>query len=156
MYLLLKRKSVVAQLSVLFLLTLEVVATAHGQSKWQNVAALPLGTKVHVSADTGGGGCKIEKVTEDALVCGHGRTFARTAIKTIKLTRRGVSTLGGVAIGAGAGLAAGIGAAHGNQGSFNIVSNQDVWGAGAAVGGVLGGAIGAASDFLRGPTVYRR
>jgi len=129
-------------------------AAAYGQANWQHVAALPLGTKVHVSADTGGGVCKIEKVTDEGLVCGHGKTFARTAIKTIKLTRRGVSTAVGVGIGAGAGLAVGAGAS--SSGSLATGNRAKDLGVGAALGGLLGAAIGAPTDFLRGPTVYRR
>jgi hypothetical protein len=125
-------------------------------SNWQHVQQLPPNTHVHVAGDHHSGACKIEAVTDDALICSGGRRFARPEIKSIKLTRHGLSALAGAGIGAGVGFAAGAGVAHGSQGEFTIVSNQDVWAAGALAGGVIGAVIGAPTDFARGPTVYRR
>lgn len=126
-------------------------------SNWGRVQQLPPHTKVHISADHHSRTCIIESATDSTLVCTGGHQFARTEIKSVKLTRRGISTLAGAGIGAGVGFAVGAGAAHGSQsGQFNIVSNQDVWAAGALAGGVIGAALGAPTDFLRGPTIYRR
>ena len=136
-------------------------AAAPAGASWQRLQALPAHTLVHVSSDKMSRLCVLDGVDEAKLTCSAKHvvmashyTFPRSEIKTVKLTRYLASTAGGVGIGAGVGLAAGVGIAHG--GSDRIISNKAVWGITAAIGGIAGGLAGGPTDFLRGPTVYRR
>ncbi|MGD0368306.1 MAG: hypothetical protein ABSA94_12695 [Acidobacteriaceae bacterium] len=150
-----------------------VPTTAHAQAPaladtWHHLAILLPGTRVHISSDKKGRTCFFASVDAATLVCsrrpssGTHYTFARSEVRTVKLTRYTLSTLAGMGIGAGAGL--GIGAAVGHSvetttnSFFNFTSlGRDViTGLGGAIGFVAGGAIGGPSDFLRGPTLYRR
>jgi hypothetical protein len=130
-------------------------------TNWQQLQQIPLHTRVHVSADKMSRTCSIDSVTDENLTCsgsvtnGH-YTFPRAEVKSVKVTRYGISAVGGTAIGAGAGFLFGVAAAHGSQGSFTIVSNQAVWGIFTAIGAVVGALIAGPLDLFRGPTVYRR
>ncbi len=74
-------------------------------------------THIHVAADHGGSTCYFIAVDDQNLTCGHkngsekGRhVFPRAEVKSVKLTRYGVSTLGGLGIGTGVGAAIGFAA----------------------------------------------
>jgi len=127
-------------------------------SDWLRVKQLPLHTKVHLSTDKGGKTCLVNEVDDASLTCssGHsGASYPRAEIKSIKLTRYAVSTIGGAAIGAGVG--AGIGAAIGSHPTHPIVNDTAIRvGIGAVAGGLGGAAVGAVTDMFRGPLVYRR
>jgi hypothetical protein len=130
-------------------------------SNWQRVQALPPHTLVHVSSDKMSRLCVIDSVDEAALQCSAKRvvaashyTFPRTEVKSVKLTRYVGSTAGGIGIGAGVGLIFGVAVAH-NSGP-QLIGNGAVWGVTSAAGGIAGGLVGGPTDFLRGPTVYKR
>ena len=102
--------------------------------------------------------CQLKAVDADSISCTRNRgfgakvyTFQREQIRSIKLSRRMLSTLGGMGIGAGGGAI--IGAAVTN--SRTTWFRGEVIAASMGIGGVAGGAIGYPSDFLAGPTVYR-
>jgi hypothetical protein len=124
------------------------------------VQHLALHTKVHVVSDKMKRTCSIDSVAEESLVCSSGHSvvsFPRPEIKSIKLTRRGVSALGGAAIGAGVGFIIGFAATQGqSKDAIVFVSPGEAGGVTAVIGAVVGAAIGAPTDFLRGPTVYQR
>ena len=121
-------------------------------ANWQRVQQLPTHTRVHIYADTRNRACSIESVTDDGLTCGH-KTFARSEIKSIKLTRYAVSTAAGAAIGAGGGAAIGAGIAASGDGFF---TKRETAGVLAVIGVIPGALIGWGTDFAKGPTVYRR
>jgi hypothetical protein len=121
-------------------------------ANWQRVQQLPAHTKVHISADTKGRTCSIESVTDDSLTCGH-HAFAKSEIKSIKLTRYAASTAAGAAIGAGGGAAIGAGIAASGDGFF---TKRETAGVLAVIGVIPGALIGWGTDFAKGPTVYRR
>lgn len=120
-------------------------------SNWQHVQALPAGSSIQVQARKSHAKCNLKSVDADSLTCVQKKdlVFQRTDIVSIKIPRRGRSTLAGMGIGAGAGAV--LGAAVGQNGTF--VPR----GLGAIILGVLGtpigAGIGAATDFSRS-TVY--
>jgi hypothetical protein len=131
-------------------------------SNWQRVRQLPPQTRVHISSDRMSRVCSIDVVEEDKLTCSAGRVvsishfvFPRAEIKSIQATRYLGSAAGGLGIGAGAGLIFGFAVAH-KGGDDQIVSNKEIWAGTSAAGAVIGAAIGGPTDFLRGPTIYRR
>jgi len=136
--------------------------TAAAGSNWQRVQQLPLHTRVHVSADSRSRLCSIDQVDETQLTCSAGRvvetshfTFQRGDIKSIKVSRQMRSTLVGAGVGAAAGAITGVAI---NQGPNQFIhfSNASVAGVGAIILAVPGAFVGLATDFARGPTVYRR
>jgi hypothetical protein len=127
-------------------------------SNWQRVQALPAGTSINVTARTSHLACKLKSVDADTLTCTHGKDaiFQRSEILSIKVPRRGRSTLVGLAIGGGAGAAIGFGAGTNNSNGFfgpNFMRGAvtAVFGVG---GGIIGGLIGGTTDFTRS-TVYK-
>jgi hypothetical protein len=132
-------------------------------SNWQHVQALPVGASINVKARKSHPGCKLKSVDADSLTCTHGKdlVFQRTDILSVKIPRRGRSTL--IAAGIGIGVGAIAGAASGSSctsaqknsflGCFSIVSRGDLALAGGAVGGVIGSPIGYFTDFAKS-TVY--
>ena len=133
-----------------------------GDAGWARVRQLHAGTHVHVAGDRLSKTCTLDLVDEATLRCSKGSSqysFLRAEVKSVKLTRYGRSTLVGMAIGLGAG--AGIGAIVGHAQEkpndfFPGLSTEASAAVGGAVGAVAGAAIGGPTDFLRGPTVYRR
>ncbi|HEX5285098.1 MAG TPA: hypothetical protein VFW30_13330 [Bryocella sp.] len=127
---------------------------------WGHLSAIPAHAHIHVAADHGRATCYFISADDQNLTCGHkdasdkGRhVFARADVKSVKLTRYGVSTLGGAAIGAGVGAIIGVGTSH--PGGF--IDFTGVYRAVCTlVGGVGGAAVGGPTDMFRGPTVYRR
>ena len=117
-------------------------------------------TRVHVSGDKMSKVCTIDQVDDVALRCSRGRSqfsFPREEVKSVKLTRYGLSTGLGAVIGLGAGL--GIGAAAGSaaRSPNEIVSSTAVYAAIGGAGGLIaGGVVGGTTDLLRGPTIYKR
>lgn len=133
-----------------------------GGADWKRVEQLPLHTKVHVSSDKMGRVCMVDSVDEGSLTCSAGHvvntahyTFSRAEIKSIKVTRYVLSTIGGAGIGAGVGAIIGAAGTQGDNDRIGITRGQVV-GIVTLIGGVVGAAIGGPTDFLRGPTVYRR
>jgi hypothetical protein len=138
-------------------LSCAAVTTALAQSpaagsNWDHLKALPPATKLHVSADKGGATCKLVSVDDATLICGK-HTFQRPDVKSVKLTRYGLSYGVGAAVGAGAG--AGIGLAVIKD---TIVENDKGKGAGIglAIGAGIGALVAGPADLFKGPTVYRR
>ncbi len=127
---------------------------------WNHLAAIPTHTHIHVGADHGGATCYFISADEENLTCGHkngsdkGRhVFPRGDVKSVKLTRYGISTIGGAGIGAGVGAIIGFSTSH--SGGFFDLSGL-YRGACTLVGGIGGAAVGGPTDMFRGPTVYRR
>src|ERR1035437_4538396 len=127
-------------------------------SNWQHVQALPAGNSLNVNARTSHLACKLKSVDADTLTCTHGKdvVFQRSEILSIKIPRRGRSTLIGLAIGGGAGSAIGFGVGTNNSNGF--FGPNFMRGAVTAVFGVVGGAtgmlVGGITDFTKS-TVYR-
>jgi len=128
-----------------------VVAPPAG-SNWQHVQVLPVGTSINVKARSSHASCKVKRVDADSLTCTDKKdiAFQRTDVVSIKISRRGRSTLIGLA--AGAGGAGAIGAAATKSDSFGGKPGA------ALVYGLLGGlggmTIGYFTDFSRS-TVYQ-
>ena len=130
---------------------------------WHHLAALQPGTHIHISSDKKSRTCFFTSADDQNLVCSRRRsaraefTFPRAQVRSVKLTRYGVSTLAGMGIGAGAGLAIGAAASPGNSASgFSGLDREVITGIGGVIGFLAGAAIGGPTDFLRGPTLYRR
>lgn len=129
---------------------------------WDRVRHLPAGTRVHVAGDKQSKTCALDLVDDATLRCSKGNSqysFVRAEVKSVKLTRYTRSTLVGMGIGLGVG--AGVGAIVGHAQEkpddfFPGLSTEACAAVGGAVGLLAGGAIGGPTDFLRGPTVYRR
>ena len=129
---------------------------------WHNLSAVAPHTHIHVAADHGGSTCYFIAVDDQNLTCGHknglekGRhVFPRADVKSVKLTRYGVSALGGLGIGTGVGAA--IGFATNRPDPNDFLNFTGVARAACTVIGAVGGtAVGASTDMFRGPTVYRR
>jgi hypothetical protein len=129
---------------------------------WHNLSVIAPHTHIHVAADHGGSTCYFIAVDDQDLTCGHksgsekGRhVFPRAEVKSVKLTRYGVSTLGGLGIGTGVGAAIGFAANRPDPNDF--LNFTGVARAACTVIGAVGGtAVGASTDMFRGPTVYRR
>jgi hypothetical protein len=131
-------------------------------SNWQRVEQLPLHTHVHIASDKMGRVCAVDSVDEESLSCSAGRlvntahyTFPRGEIKSIKVTRYVLSTVGGAGIGAGVGVVIGAAATSGKNSTIGITRGQVV-GIVAGIGGIAGAVICGPTDLLRGPTIYRR
>ena len=133
-----------------------------GDVGWDRVRYLPAGSHVHVAGDKLSKTCTLDLVDEATLRCSKGSSqysFLRAEVKTVKLTRYGRSTLVGAMIGAGAGAGIGAIAGHAQEqpGDWFYGLETEAFAAiGAGAGLIAGGAIGGPTDFLRGPTIYRR
>ncbi len=138
-------------------------------SNWEQVKALPVSAKVHISTDRGGTTCRLFKVTNDTLTCARGANaagtvFQRPEIRHIKLAHYGRSTLVGAAIGGGTGAT--VGAIGGRTkpcpSSQGFCLNGIGIGTGgvAAIsgvaGGLLGSVVGGVFDITRGNSIYIR
>jgi hypothetical protein len=136
---------------------------------WGKVQALPLDTAIRVSASGRTTSerttvCRLTVVDSDLLRCVETRTvfffparrereFQRTELRSVKLSRQGLSTLAGAAVGLGAG--AGIGAAIDAQAKDQVEEGHLVTVVLGFLGGVIGSGVGKHTDFVAGPTVYR-
>lgn len=149
-------------------LTAAPAALAQGPpagSNWDRLQGLPAGTSLYITSLAGARKstqrCTLKAVAADAITCTGGRavrdsTYPRSDIQAVKLSRRRASTLTGAAIGLGAGAAIGAGV----DASF---SNSNLLGRHKANAALIGAGLGLlfltpiayATDFLRGPTVYR-
>lgn len=132
-------------------------------SNWQHVQALPAGTSIQVKASKSHANCKLKSVDADALTCTSRKdlVFQRTDILTIKIPRRGRSTLIAMGIGAGTGAIVGAatsGCSTAEKNSFLGCFLTPTRPQGAAIGAVLFGAIGAPigalTDFAKS-TIYK-
>jgi hypothetical protein len=126
---------------------------------WHNLAALPPHSEMHVSADNEGRTCYLIAVDEQSLTCGRkdGSTkgqhvYPRPSVKSVKLTRYGISTLAGAGIGAGVGATIGFAGTQNPNGWFNGAIRGVLTGLGAGVGALVCGP----TDVFRGPTIYKR
>ena len=139
-------------------------------ANWQSVKVIPLHNKIHIAADSKGRKCNFVAADDESLTCSAGSsatakkfTYARADVRSVKLTRYTASTLAGMGIGLGAGLAVGAVIGHvedppePNQFlDFSSLGRGLITGVGGIVGFAAGGTIGGPTDFLRGPTIYRR
>lgn len=128
---------------------------------WNNLSVVAQHTHIHIAADHGGKTCYFISVDDQNVTCGHHdgsekgrRVFPRAEVKSVKLTRYGLSSLGGAAIGGGAGAIIGVATSRNDSSFINL---NAAYRAGCTLVGALGGtAVGATTDLFRGPTVYRR
>ncbi len=132
-------------------------------SGWQHVQALPTGASLQVKARKSHANCKLKSVDADTLTCTNNKdiAFQRADILTIKIPRRGRSTLIAMGIGAGAGAIVGAstsGCSTAEKNSFFGCFLTPTRPQGAAIGAVIlavvGAPIGALTDFARS-TVYK-
>lgn len=129
-------------------------------SDWHRVEALPAGVKIDVKARTQHLHCALIAVTEDELKCSRGGKEApailqRVEIRSIKIGHRGRSAAIGAAIGGGGlGIAAFASTTSRNGGFFgdNFLRGPAT-AVGLVGGGVIGGGIGALTDFSKS-TIY--
>ena len=139
--------------------------TASATAQWDALKNFSSAVKVHITADHGASShtCKIQKVDDEHLTCATGLgnmqryTYDRLQIKRIKLVRRGRSAWTGASVGYAIGFA-GIeiaGHTNGPTGGWNSVIDAAAVGAGLGISGVTA-AVGALTDFARGPTIYQR
>ena len=132
-------------------------------SDWSKVEALTRGTKIRVSARGARSICLVETVDSNSLECTEVRAilffpirtrqqFRRADVRTVKLSRQGVSTLAGTAIGlgAGAGIGAGIDASAKSNEDGNLATILL-----GLFGALIGSAVGEHTDFLAGPVIYQ-
>jgi hypothetical protein len=138
------------------------VSLAGQTSDWERLRRLAAGTRVHVATDNRSKTCSVDLIDEATLRCSKGASqysFLRADVKSVKLTRYGRSTLVGLGIGLGAGAGVGAAAGHAQEKPGDLfpgLSTEAYAAIGAAAGALAGAAIGGPTDFLRGPTVYRR
>ena len=127
-------------------------------SNWQHVEALPVGASIVVKTRASNASCTLKTVDADTLTCTHKKdtVFQRTEILSIKIPRRGRSTL--IAIGIGAGVGAGAAAAASScntaRGDSCFFTRSESAAFGAALFGFIGAPIGYFTDFTRS-TVYK-
>lgn len=153
------------KLALMVMLVCGTTVSLHAQAApvadtWGHLKALPVHTRMHISADSKSRTCSLVSVDDQQLVCsashdGSGKKqylFGRSEIKSVKLTRYAVSTLAGAGIGGGVGAAVGFGMTQDPKGWFR----GPVRGVLAAFGGIAGAAVCGPTDAFRGPTVYRR
>jgi hypothetical protein len=161
-----KRKFVFA---ALLFKAMVVMATAQGPaqpppagSNWGHVEALPVDTAVRVDGRSRKMECRIKSVDADSLTCVSKRgdtkemVFQRGEVKSVRIPRRGRSTLVGTAIGGGTGAVIGFAAGTGGGGGFfgpNAFRGV-VTAVFAVIGGVAGAPTGYFTDFTRS-TVYK-
>jgi hypothetical protein len=129
-------------------------------SSWQAVITLPAGTRVDVKAKSQHIRCKFNSADDKALTCTRGKNGAmvvldRSDIRSVKIGHRLQSTFLGGVVGAGAFAIAGAAITSGGGDSFFGSNNLrgEVAGLSALAGVLVGGGIGAATDFSKS-TVY--
>jgi hypothetical protein len=139
-----------------------VAQVSSGDGSWERVRHLHAGTHVHVAGDKQSKTCTLDLVDEATLRCSQGSSqysFPRAEVKSVKLTRYTRSTLVGLGIGLGVGAGVGAIAGHTQEQPgdfFHGLTTEAYTVIGGAAGLIAGAAIGGPTDFLRGPTVYRR
>ena len=131
---------------------------------WDRLKALPAHIHMHVSSASGGKTCYLIAVDDQSLTCGRkdgspkgARAFPRNTIASVKLTRYGMSTLGGLGIGLAAGGIIGVAVFRPHPQDFLGNLGESIGrGFTIAVGGVAGPIVGGTTDMFRGPTIYQR
>jgi len=131
---------------------------------WDRLKALPAHIHMHVSSASGGKTCYLIAVDDESLICGRKdgspkgqRVFPRNTIASVKLTRYGMSTLGGLGIGLAAGGIIGVAVFRPTPNDFFGNLGPDIGRAfSITLGGIAGPIIGGTTDMFRGPTVYQR
>jgi hypothetical protein len=144
-----------------------IAMSAPGQtpagSDWEKVQAIPLDTAIRVSTSGKTTVCRLTFVDSDLLRCVETQTvfffpirkereFPRTEVRSVKLSRQGLSTLVGTAtgLGLGAGIGAAIDASAKSQEDPNLATA--LFG---LLGALFGSGVGSHTDFMAGPTIYR-
>lgn len=131
---------------------------------WSKVEQLHHGEPVKLRVTVGRQVCNFVSADDSALHCEYRRSvffvpvrhrmeFPRADVLEVRLSRQGLSTLAGAAIGAGAG--AGIGAGIDAQAKDQQEEGHLVTVLLGFLGAVIGGGVGQHTDFLAGPVVYR-
>ena len=131
-----------------------------GHSSWEAVIALPAGTRVDVKTRAQHVHCDFTSADDKALTCTRGKSGApvvldRSGIRSVKIGHRVRSAVIGAGVGGGALAITGFAATTGGGDPFfgsNFLRGQ-VTGLSALAGAVIGGSIGALTDFSKS-TVY--
>ncbi|MDP9049700.1 MAG: hypothetical protein M3O31_03120 [Acidobacteriota bacterium] len=132
-------------------------------SDWTKVQAIQSGTLVRISSQHRPTICSFVAADEDSLTCTKTQTFffvpvthrlvyRKQEVTLVKLSRQFLSGLAGTGIGAGAGAGIGAGVESQYSGRDDPHLLTVVF---AILGGAIGSGVGAGTDFLAGPTVYR-
>lgn len=129
---------------------------------WDHLKSLSPHAHMHVAADHSGATCYFISVDDQTLTCGRHdgsskgqHLFPRAEVKSVKLTRRGLSTAGGLGIGFAAGGLIGVAAIRPDPSGFDLGLGAARASA-AVVGGLAGAIVGGTTDMFRGPVIYRR
>ena len=148
------------RISLFSLLIFAVALSASAQNAqpsnngWARVQALPAATSIRVKAKHTVV-CKFQSATDDALTCldngkGGVQVFPLTDIKSVTIPHRGRSASIGAAPGAALAIGAGVSKATENctnSSQFFCGLGSDLLAAFGGVLAILGGGIGAATDF---------
>jgi hypothetical protein len=140
---------------------------AHSQTppegaNWKHVQALPPNTRIDIKAQGRHESCSLVGVDDESLQCTRKPgsssvdTFLKGEIKSIKLPKRGRSALIGAAVGGTAlGVAGFVSTTSSSDGFFgpNFLRGPTT-AVGALGGALIGGSIGALTDFSKS-TVYK-
>ena len=130
-------------------------------SNWTNVEALPPGTKIDLKTRTEHIHCAITSVNEVVLNCAKGSSaplmVGRPDVLSIRIGHRTRSALIGGGVGGGAlaiaGFAVTTGGSNNDLFGKNFLRGQ-VTAASLGIGAVIGGGIGALTDFSKS-TIYK-
>jgi hypothetical protein len=146
----------------------QATTTRQMGDSWSHLQALQEHWRMHVAADSHGRTCNFVSADATSLTCsssasGQGKrwVFQRADVRSVKLTRRTVSTLAGLGIGGVAGFAIGSAIGHAtdpaNSGQFLAgLGGAIITGFSTLVGTVGGAVVGGTTDFCRGPVIYQR
>jgi len=146
---------------LIFAVTLTASAQAVPNPSWSRVQALPVGTNIHVKAKKSTV-CALQSATADTLTCLHKEsqkvdTFQLAEIKWVKIPHVGRSAAAGAAPGVVIAGVAGIVEAteHCGLNTWFCGLLPAIIGALGLAGAIIGGIVGALTDFTA-PTIYRR
>jgi hypothetical protein len=159
-----QRRIIYAVLAVLAKCVFAFAAFASAQEpnvhSWQAVMSLPAGTRVDVKVRSQQIHCVFTSADDKALTCTHGKNGApvvldRNDVRSVKVGHRLRSTLIGAGVGGGSLGIAGFASTTGGGDSLfgpNFLRGE-ITGLSALAGGLIGGGIGAITDFSKS-TVY--
>ncbi len=145
-------------------LCLAVRLNAQANTGWESVKRVPAGELIRIRSSHRITVCNFEHADDESLVCSARRTrffipvhseqvFRRPDVQSVRISRRGLSTLTGTVAGLGAG--AGIGAAIDASAKNQVEEGHIVTVLFGFFGGLIGSGIGHHTDFLAGPVIYR-
>jgi len=151
---------------MLLVVALCVAARLNAQANagWESVKRIPADELIRIRSSHRITVCNFERADDESLVCSARRTrffipvhsqqfFRRSDVQSVRISRRGISTLTGTVIGLGAGV--GIGAAIDASAKDQVEEGHIMAVLFGFFGGLIGSGIGHHTDFLSGPIIYR-